>query len=279
MKTPARAISHGSRIAAAILLALAFSPRLHGQALKPATAREFDCYVQSAEMRMDARKAFLLADSDAALNDQLVRGRQITSTAPGGSNPHKVTGGQIYDWAASVFIPGGNLEKLILMLQDYDHRPLYFAETIAASKLLCRTGKDHFRYSMRLKEPAVIDVESDVSWERVDPRRWRCRSYSTNVQEVGKDHGYLRRLYSYWRFAETEKGVYAEGETITLSEEFGAMTRALGSMLLGINPEKSLKHSLASMRDSVLRPGLEIPSLPEGLPACGEPFHPGGCAR
>ena len=61
---------------------------------------------------------------------------------------------------------------------------------------------------------------------------------------MGKDHGYLRRLYSYWRFAETDKGVFVEAETITLSDEFGAVTRTLGSALMGINPEKSLKHSL-----------------------------------
>jgi hypothetical protein len=95
---------------------------------------------------------------------------------------------------------------------------------------------------------------------------------------VGKDHGYLRRLNSYWRFAEIGKGVSVEAETITLSDEFGAMTRALGSALMGINPEKSLKHSLTSMRQSVLKPGLEIPKLPEGLPACGQPVPRATCA-
>jgi hypothetical protein len=131
---------------------------------------------------------------------------------------------------------------------------------------------------MRLKEPAVIDVESDVVWERLDSHRYRCRSYSTKTSEVGKDHGYLRQLYSYWRFAEVAKGVYVEAETITVSDEFGAMTRALGSMLMGINPEKSLKHSLGSMRESVLKPGLQIPALPDGLPECGAAVRPGGCA-
>jgi hypothetical protein len=56
------------------------------------------------------------------------------------------------------------------------------------------------------------------------------------------------------------------------------MTRMLGSALMGINPEKSLKHSLTSMRESVLKPGLEIPKLPSGLPACGEPAPRAACA-
>jgi hypothetical protein len=245
---------------------------------KPRTQHEFECYVQSAEARMNARQAFVLADTDTALNNQLVREKRVQTIAPNGANPHKLTGGHLYDWIGSVFIPGANLEKLVRMLQDYDHRATYFPETIATSKLLCRTGKNHFRYTMRMKEPAVIDVESDVVWEQVDTHRWRCRSYSLKTEEVGKDHGYLRQLYSYWRFSETGKGVYVEAETITLSDEFGGMTRALGSALMGINPEKSLKHSLESMRGSILKLGLDIPALPEALPECGAAVpRPSGC--
>lgn len=263
---------------AKLSLILPLTVWLGAQQSKPQTQHEFECYVQSAEARMDARKAFVLADSDTALNTQLVRDKNVATVLANGPNPHKLNGGHLYDWIGTVFIPGASLEKLVAMLQDYDHRANYFPETITTSKLLCRTGNDHFRYSMRLKEPAVIDIESDVVWEKVDAHRWRCRSYSTKTSEVGKDHGYLRQLDSYWRFSEVDKGVYVEAETITLSDEFGSMTRALGSMLMGINPEKSLKHSLASMRESVLNPGLEIPAQPAGLPACGTAIaRPSGC--
>ena len=250
---------------------------LFHQQLKPETAKQFECYVQSAEARMDARKAFLLADSDAALKEQLLRGQKVRTLEANGPNPHKLSGGQLYDWIGAIFIPGTTLDRLTRMLQDYDHRAQYFPETISASKLLCMTGPDHFQYSMKMKEPAVLEVESDVVWTRVDPKRWRCRSVSTRVAEAGKDHGYLRRLNSYWRFAETEQGVYVESETITLSDEFGAFTRALGSALMGINPEKSLKHSLTSMRESVLKPGLDIAKAPAGLPACGTAAPPATC--
>ena len=164
------------------------------------------------------------------------------------------------------------------MLQDYDHRAQNFPETISASKLACQSGSDHFQYSMRMKEPAILDVTSDVVWERVDAQHWRCRSVSTHVAEVGKDHGYLRRLNSYWQFTETGKGVQVDAETITLSDEFGSVTRMLGSALMGINPEKSFRHSLTSMRESVLRPGLQISKPPAGLPACGEPVPRAACA-
>ncbi|HUI77476.1 MAG TPA: hypothetical protein VLY24_06155 [Bryobacteraceae bacterium] len=243
--------------------------------IKPETARDFDCYIQTAEARMEARTVFIAAVPDNG--QELVLGRKILTVAPSGANPHKVAAGQLYDWVGTVFIPGGNLDRLVLMLQDYDHRAEYFPETISSSKLLCRTGKDHFRYTMRMKEPAVLDVESDVTWEHVDAHRWRCRSYATSVHEVGKDHGYLRRLNSYWRFEEASGGVFVEGETITLSDEFGGVARAFGSAFLQINPEKSLRHSLQSMRESILKPGLRIANPPEGVAECGEAFHPAPC--
>jgi hypothetical protein len=162
------------------------------------------------------------------------------------------------------------------MLQDYDHRPQYFPEVIATSKLLCRTGDNHFRFTMRMKEPAVMDVESDVVWQKMDPQRWRCRSYSTQITNVGKDQKYVQRLFTYWRLKETDKGVYIEGESITLSGEFGSFMRTLGS-LVGINPEKSLKKTLNSMRETMHKPGMEFALPAAGLPACGEPFRVAGC--
>jgi hypothetical protein len=206
------------------------------------------------------------------------RAEKVRTIEANGPNPHKLPGGQLYDWIGTAFIPGTTLDRLIRMLQDYDLRSEYFPETISSSKLLCLNGTARFQYSMRMREAAILDVDSDVVWERVDAQRWRCRSLSTRIAEVGKDHGYLRRLNSYWRFAETAKGVFVEAETITLSDEFGSMTRMLGSALMGINPEKSLKHSLTSMRESVLKAGPDIPRLPAGLPACGEPVPRSACA-
>ena len=257
---------------------MAIPAAIQAQQLKPQTVSGFECYVQSAEARMAARKSFLLADADTALNQRVVRENRAVTVAPTGSNPRQIAGGHVYDWIGTVFIPGATVERAVRMLQDYDRRAQYFPETISTSRLLCRSGEDRFRYTMRMKEPAIIDVESEVVWERVAPRRWRCHSYSTSVQEIGRQHGYLMRLYSYWRLAEEEKGVFVEGETITLSGEFGAFKRALGSMMLGINPEKSLKHSLDSLRETMLKPGLQFAAPPANAAGCGEPFRLSGCA-
>jgi len=250
---------------------------LRAQELKPETVHDFECYIQSAEKRMEERKAFLVADSSPSLNQQLVQGHRVQTVLGNGANPHKLTGGHLYDWIGTVFIEGATLDRTLRMLQDYDHRSQYFPEVIATSKLLCRKGDGQFHFTMRMKEPSVVDVESDVVWQKVDPHRWRCRSYSTQIKNVGgKDQKYIQKLFSYWRLYETDKGVYVEGESITLSGEFSSFMRTLGSWM-GINPEKSLKHTLTSMRETMLKPGMEFAAPPAGLPECGEPYRVAGC--
>ena len=66
------------------------------------TAGDFECYVRSAETRMEARKTFLLSDGQSGL------------VPANGPNPHKIAGGQLYDFVGdSVFIPGGTLERTL----------------------------------------------------------------------------------------------------------------------------------------------------------------------
>ena len=251
-------------LAAAIACCLAAPIGLRAQQPKPQTAHAFDCYVQAAEARIAARPPLEAA------------GGKVRTTPANGSNPHALPGGQLYDWIGAIFIPRATLDRTIRMLQDYDHRVRYFPEILSASHLLCRTGDHRFGFVMQLKEPAPIETRNDVVWEQAGPSLWRCRSYSTEAREIGGNHGYLQRLYSYWRFEAKDGGVHVEAETITLSAEFGSVTRMIGSMM-GINPEKSLKKTLESMRDSVLRTDLEIPRPPASVTDCGEVFRPAAC--
>jgi hypothetical protein len=249
---------------------------LAAQSPKPETVQAYQCYVESAEARMRTAERFMTVDSNPALEEQLVRGHKILTFLGNGPNPHKVPGGMLYDWIGAIFIPGTTVDRTVRMLQDYDHRAQYFSEIMSASKLLCRQGEGRFGFSMTLKEPSVVETENDVTWERLDGQRWICRSYSTKVHEIGKQHNYLVRLNSYWRFRETPKGVVVQGQTITLSGEFGSLMRTLGS-LAGINPEKSLKKSLELMRETMTKPNMEFALPPAGLPDCGAPYSTPAC--
>src|ERR1019366_4972927 len=94
-----------------IACCLLFPAGLAAQQLKPETEKKFECYVQAAEARMDARKAFLLADADTALSEEIVRGQKIRTMEANGPNPHKLAGGQLYDWIGAAFIPPPSLGR------------------------------------------------------------------------------------------------------------------------------------------------------------------------
>jgi hypothetical protein len=268
-------MANSTALVGSVTAILAAAAALQAQMPKPDTLSAYACYVQSAESRMAARTTFLLVDGEPASLRGLVRDRRILTTPGNPANPQKITGGMIFDWIGTVFIPGASVERTVRMLQDYDHRADYFPDVIASSRLFCAVGSSRFGFRMRIKEPVVADSDNDVFWEQVDARHWRCRSYSGDVQEVGKPKGYLHRLNSYWRFAETNDGVFVEGETVTLSNEFGSVMRALGS-LAGVSPEKSLRRTLLSLRDTVLSKREFAPPA-AGLPACAEPTRPSVC--
>jgi hypothetical protein len=249
---------------AAVLAVLCSAACLPAQQLKPEALQDYSSYVQAAEARLAARPTFLVIDADPRQARELPHGAVLT--VPGnGPNPHKVRGALLYDWIGTIFIPGVTVDRVVRMLQDYDHRAEYLPDLIVSARLSCRTGDNRFGFSMRIKEPIEADADYDVVWDRLDDQRWRYRSYSGDVHEL-KPKGYLYRLSSYWRISGNSQGAFIEAETISLSGEFGSMLRTLGS-IAGMNPEKSVKRTLTSMRDAALS-HREFAPPPQNLPAC-----------
>ena len=146
-------------------------------AAKARNRQAFDCYVQAAEARMDARKSFPACRCRFRVDrtdrprpegpDHRGERRRIRTNCPAVSS---TTGSAPFSFPAPPWTNWSACCRIMIIA------PQYFPETISSSKLLCLTGTDRFHYSMRMKEPAVLDVDSDVVWERVDAQRWRCRS-------------------------------------------------------------------------------------------------------
>ena len=115
--------------------------------------------------------------------------RQTASTAStsrrspaNGANPHKLTGGLALRLDRDDLYPRryrGPHRPHAAGLRS--SRPILPGEPSPLPNSSAGHGENQFHFSMRMKEPAVIDVDSDVVWERVDAHRWRCRSYSTHV--------------------------------------------------------------------------------------------------
>ena len=107
----------------------------------------------------------------------------------------------------------------------------------------------------------VLDTNYDVTYTSIDPHRTMSRSYSTRIVEVanpgksdehtlpaGDDHGFLWRLYTYWRFAEQEGGVYMECEAISLTRGIPTLLGPIIRPFVKELPLESLERTLRGTR-------------------------------
>jgi hypothetical protein len=237
--------------------------------LKPRTVQAFDAYISKLEARLDQQvksPTFLWSDQAAGRAAQVRQG-QGTAESLTGKNPLAVPDGLIHDWVGAVFIPGTTLEKTIRLVEDYNHHKDVYKPEVVDSKLISRDGND-FKIELRLLKKKVItvvlDTWYDVHYVPVDASHWYSRSYSTRIQEVensgksderlqpaGQDHGFLWRLYSYWRFVERDGGVYVECEAVSLTRD---IPTGLGWMIEPIIrqlPRESLVNTLRKTRDAL----------------------------
>jgi hypothetical protein len=67
----------------------------------------------------------------------------------------------------------------------------------------------------------------------------------------GNDHGFLWRLYSYWRFEERDGGVYVECQAISLTRSVPTGFGWLIEPIIRQLPRESLANTLRATRAAV----------------------------
>lgn len=265
------------KVMLAAFLAFAFLPPEPAGAaeLKQETSEAFDHYIRVTEDRMAEElhdgRAFLWLDGFAEpqrdrLNVQLRQGEIIVERLETLEKEKRirVPNGLIHHWIALGFIPNTTLQQVLALLQDYEHHEVIYKPDVLRSKLLMADG-NRFKVYMRLHQKAVItavfNAEFNVSYFPVDGNRVYSRSYSTRIAEVenpdrsnerekplGKDRGFLWRLYSYWRFQEKDGGVYVQLESVALSRSVPALLAWVVNPLVKSIPREYLSRLLISTR-------------------------------
>jgi hypothetical protein len=261
----------------AYLLAMPLPAEAAG--LKPEAVQGFDRYVHLTEQRMQGELqpggVFLYVDGlpEVRRNDayaRLQRGEVLSSRLQTRDAEGRVhtPGALIHHWVGTVFIPGASLPQVLTLLHDYDHHSLYYSPDVVQSKALEHTGND-FKVYLRLTRKkivtVVLDTEYDVHYEPLDAARAQSRSYSTRIAEVehpgdahevtltpGEDHGFLWRLDSFWRYFETDHGVYVQCEAISLTRDIPTGLNWLIAPFTESIPKESLEFTLRSTREGVL---------------------------
>jgi hypothetical protein len=177
---------------------------------------------------------------------------------------HEAEDGLIHDWVGATFIPRVTLRQVIEFVQNYNHHQDFYKPEVVRSKLVSRQG-DLFKVYLRLQKTKVItvvlDTDYSVTYKSLDSHRTVSRSYSTRIAEVanpgkpdehalpaGEDHGFLWRLYTYWRFAEQEGGVYMECEAISLTRGIPTLLGPIIRPFVKELPLESLERTLRGTR-------------------------------
>lgn len=244
--------------------------------LKEPTLQAFAAYIVAAEAGMDRTLhesgLFLWADSAPERAGSVREGR-IVAQLWSGSGPVAVPDGLIHDWIGAAFVPGTTVNETLALVQDYNnHKNIYKPEVIASA--LIRHQDNDFQIYLRLLKKkvvtAVLDTDHDVHYSPLNPTHWSCRSYTTRIAEVKNagsakekalppdtGHGFLWRLYSYWRFQESDGGVHIECRAISLTRDVPTGLGWIVQPIIGKLPGESLIRTLSATRQALLSGAIE----------------------
>lgn len=250
--------------------------------LKPETSAAFDRYIRATEARMDSDitdDEFLVVDRLPDLRRQeayaqLQDGQVYIEELHTREDHHSihVPSGLIHHWAGVIFIPKATLAETIAVLEDYDHHQTIYTPDVRQSKLIQRNGdesKIYLQFFSKSMVTVVVNVDFDVSDTQYGSSRHQSVSRSTRVAEVadfgkpdehelpvGKDHGYMWRLYTYWRLEEKDGGVYLQNESVALSRTVPFMLAWMVNPLVKSIPRNVITHLLVDTRKAVLSPAF-----------------------
>lgn len=240
--------------------------------LKKETVQAFERYIRVTEARLEEHlhgaRPFLWTDESPERRQQVRQG--LVPTQPHAGRPQvRVPDGLIHDWIGAVFIPGATLPQTLALVQDYNNHHNIYQPEVIASKTLSRNGNDFNIYMRLLKKKVltvVLNTEHDVRYFPLDAARCHSRSYSTRIAEVsnpdkpgereapvGNDHGFLWRLYSYWRFQQRDGGVYVECEAISLTRDVPTAFFWLIEPIIRSLPRESLANTLRATRAALAK--------------------------
>lgn len=259
-------------VAAGLLSATIF---LEAALLLPQTAQGFTTYATAVEARIEselkAEGPFLAIDRQptgpaAAARATIRRGEVVIERATAFDSSGKeieIDGGQINHWRGTVFVPKVSLDALLANLKE-PGRGQHKQEDVLRSTVISRDG-DFQKVSMRVKRSKVItviyDTDYDVHYRRISPQRASSQSISTRVVEVenagtpqertlpeGNDHGYMWRMYTYWRYEQLADGVVIEVESLTLSRTLPPIIGPLMRPIITHIAKETLARTLTSIR-------------------------------
>lgn len=265
----------GATVAALIGMSASLSADAIEAILQPKTIEGFTRYAAAVDARIERelrenapfldierQPAAKLEKSMAALR----RGEVIVTRAvarDGSATEIAVDGGMINHWRGTAYIPKVTLDVLMKTLQE-PQSDKHKQEDVLSSRVVA-TGENAQKLYLRLRRTKLItvvyDTEYDTTYRRVAADRGLSTSISTRIVEIenagtpqeralpeGNDHGFMWRLYSYWRYKPVGDGVIVEVESLTLSRNLPFLISPFLHPVVNSTARDSITRTLSSMR-------------------------------
>lgn len=270
-----------------LLLVAVIAPpaEAHAAELQPETIKAWNACVERTERRISRELAsgekFLALDFlDPAgarqRRETVLSGEtQIRQIDPlvgcgvGDAVPH----GMLHHWIGTVYLPGVTLEQVLSRIERPEPAEMRQEDVLEHRILESAEGKQ--RVFLKLQRSKLVTVvyntEHLVRYQRHGNGKASSRSAATRIAEVerldgarerekpvGRDHGYLWRLNSYWRYQQVNGGVggvIVECESMTLSRSIPRLLEyAVGPVIRSVARD-SMDRTLVSLRSRISRSG------------------------
>jgi hypothetical protein len=258
-----------------ITMGMAGSPVMAAK-LQEKTLTAWDVYVRLTEERiqeeLNSSTGFLAQDfqsvpkaqmeRDAVLSGKILVEKMKTLNPRG--RKIKVPAGTLHHWRGSVFIPDVDLETVLTQVRN-PARQKDLQEDVLESRIL-EENDDSLRLYLKLVRSKIVTVtyntEHLIEYQRHGEGLASSRSIATKIAELedagttserekpeGKDHGFLWKLNSYWRYQQVDGGVLVECESLTLSRGVPAILAPFVKPIITNVARESMQRTLSSMRD------------------------------
>lgn len=248
--------------------------------LKPETLRAWAAYVQATESRimqeLTQGERFLVLDFQPAQLGAADRAAMLEGDIPVAKMESvdrndlkiRVSDGLIHHWRGSMFIPGIDLDYVFARVENPGSDEVKQEDVLRSSVL--ERGDGYLKLYLKLQRSKIVTVVyntvHEVRYQRqLDNRAWSS-SKTLKIAEVwhpnspeeqekpeGKDHGFLWRLNSYWRYEQVNGGVIVECESISLSRSIPSLLQFMVRPLIDRVARESMERTLGAMRERILR--------------------------
>jgi hypothetical protein len=209
------------------------------QRLEPATLALFMDYTSKFEQRVSApftESGKLWIDDDHSSKHKDFDAGKPVVEARQNSDIHN---GSIHHYSGSIRVPGGKIDQVRRVMQDYSNYPNFFKPDVVRGSGTVQADStpddEHFKSRLFLTESTVwldvaYDAQYDTHYKRIDVNRWTSHSTTISVRELvdakqldggafpdGDDHGFLWRTNNYWFAREHDGGLDLQLDSMTLS--------------------------------------------------------------